>query len=87
MGVSYCFRTRHKSFSFKLNDFGSELIIQESSIGRSFTISLEADGCKWLASQLLQIMGNRPNKEVLRTLEKVSTDCVSSEGKIRLGSF
>ena len=87
MGVSYCFRTRHKSFSFKLNEFGSELIIQESSIGRSFTISLEAEGCKWLASQLLQIMGNRPNKEVLRTFRKGIYRLCLFRGENKAGEF
>ena len=56
MGVKYSFRTRCKIFSFSLDDYGAYVLIQESYKGRNFTVSLEAEGCKWLSRQFLRMM-------------------------------
>ena len=67
MSGKYTFHTRSKSFSFSLNEYGSYVSIHETHKGRLFTMSLEVEGCKWLTSQLTQIMETHQVENVLRT--------------------
>ena len=73
MGVKYSFRMRCKIFSFSLNDYGSYVFIEESYKGRNFTISLEAEGCKWLSRPFLQMMEVRQDDKFLRTYRMLAT--------------
>ena len=70
MVVMYSFRTRCNSFSFRLNDYGSHVIIQESHLGRIFTLSLDVDGCIWISNQFSQSMDMRQDEDELRTFRK-----------------
>ena len=67
MGAKYTFSTRSKSFSFSLNDYGSAVLIHESHKGRKYSMSIEAEGCKWLSTQLLQMMEVYQEEEFFRT--------------------
>ena len=86
-GDTYSFCTRFKSFSFNLNCYGTHVIIRESCSRRTFTISIDAEGCYWLASQLLQIMGNRQDGEVFRTFRKGNYRLTITKGGNKAGEF
>ena len=86
-GGTYSFSTRFKCFSFNINDYGTRVIIRESCAGRTFTISIDVEGCYWLASQLSQIMGNRQDEEVFRTFRKGNYRLSITRGGNKAGEF
>ena len=83
----YSFRTRSNSFSFRLNDLWSHVIIQESYLGRTFNLSLDVNGCKWISNQLSQTMEKRHVEERVRTFRKDNYRLCLIRGENKAGEF